>query len=408
MKKNIAIIGGGASALVLACELDPEKFNVSLYEKNAALGRKFLVAGDGGLNFTHSEEPKEFLKRYSPPHFLEKAFYQASNDTYIKWMNALGIETFVGSSGRLFPKKGIKPIQVLDKIIEKLKHKGVTIFLKHTWKGFTENGFLLFETPHQSMEVHADHYVFCLGGATWPVTGSDGKWTSYFLKKNIKVLNFQSSNCAFKINWPQDLLSKIEGKTLKNCTFSCGTKIHKGEIVLTKFGIEGSGIYPLSPEIRQGLTLSGKMEIQVDFKPSLTVEKIVSKLTHNPASKNLSTRLKLDLNLSETQIVLLKHTLSKDEFLDLTLLAKHIKSFTLKLTGLAPLDEAISSVGGISLDEMDENFELIKLKGKFVIGEMLDYDAPTGGYLLQSCFSMAKTLATHLNTVSSKTGSQNM
>lgn len=398
MKKKITIIGGGASALVLACELDSTQFDISLYEKNSALGRKFLVAGEGGLNFTHSEDKKSFIKRYTPFDFLQNAFSTYSNTCYIEWMNSLGIETYVGSSGRLFPKRGIKPIQVLEKILNKIRQNKVQIHVKHEWKGFSENGHLLMQNEKEELEIKSDVTIFCLGGASWPVTGSSGNWLSYLKNKGISVSDFQSSNCAFKVNWEKSLISKIEGKIVKNISISCAEKNHAGEMVLTKFGIEGSGIYPLSPQIRAELNLSGKATIYIDLKPSFTTEKILQKLHSATSSKNLTRRLKEEINLTEAQILLLKTQVSKDEFLDLPVLAERIKHLPLTIEGLAPIDEAISSVGGISLTEITEHFELLKMKQTFIIGEMLDYDAPTGGYLLQSCFSMAMDLATYLNT----------
>lgn len=398
MKKSISIIGGGASALVLASELDSSQFDIHVYEKNTALGRKFLVAGEGGLNFTHSEDKNQFINRYTPFDFLQKAFLNYSNTRYIEWMNALEIETYVGTSGRSFPKRGIKPIQVLEKILNKIRQNKVQIHLKHEWKGFSKSGHLLVQNEKEELEVKSDYIIFCLGGASWPVTGSSGNWLTYFKNKRISVSDFQSSNCAFKVNWEKSHLSKIEGKILKNISISCGEKHHAGEIVLTKFGIEGSGIYPLSPQIREELNRSAKAMIYIDLKPSFPLEKIRQKLHSPSAGKNLTNRLKEELNLSDAQIILLKAQLSKDEFLDLRVLAERIKRLPLTIEGLAPIEEAISTVGGIDLMEINENFELKKLKNNFVIGEMLNYDAPTGGYLLQSCFSMAMDLASHLNT----------
>lgn len=397
MKKNVTIVGGGAAALVLACELDPEKFEVSIFEKNAALGRKFLVAGEGGLNLTHSEKEDSFLSRYSPSDFLKEAFTQFSNKQLIVWLNALGIETFIGSSGRAFPKQGMKPIEVFNIILEKIKKNRVGIHTKHRWKGFSEHGELIFEVGDELKKLKSDYTVFCLGGASWPVTGSLGDWTSYFSEKNISTIPFRASNCAFKVEWPSSFIAKTEGKILKNISTQCGNKMQVGEIVITRFGLEGSGIYPLSPEIRVQMDKFAQAEICIDLKPNLSSEKIVKRLEGKPAKVNLTEFLKSELNINEVQITLLKHFLSKDEFLNSTSLAQNIKRFKLNIVGFAPIDEAISTVGGISVSEIDDFFQLKKLPGHFVIGEMLDYDAPTGGYLLQSCFSMAKYLAANLN-----------
>ncbi|MDX2173011.1 MAG: TIGR03862 family flavoprotein [Bacteroidota bacterium] len=397
MRKTISIIGGGASSLMLACELDCTKFDINLYEKNNALGRKFLVAGDGGLNLTHSESPTEFIKQYTPYGFIEKAFQNFSNEDFTAWINELGIKTFIGTSGRVFPVKEYKPITVLNAIISKLKNNKVQLLLNHEWRGFSKNNNLLFENNNELNEVKSDYTIFGLGGASWPITGSLGDWLSYFTEKKIKILPFNASNCAFKINWDEAFLKKIEGKTLKNISVSCNTKTHFGEVVLTKFGIEGSGIYPLSPQIREQIQTSGNAIIYIDFKPSLNEEKISAKLNSIIAKPRFTENLKETLNLSPLQIHLLKQLLNKEEFLNLKVLSQRIKKFPLTLTNLAPIDEAISTVGGISLTEITPNFELKKLTAHFAIGEMLDYDAPTGGYLLQSCFSMGKHVANYLN-----------
>ena len=397
MKKKIAIVGGGSCALMLGCELNTQKFDVSIYENNAALGRKFLVAGAGGLNLTHSEKHIDFIKRYTPFSFLEKAFSHFSNNDLIKWINDVGVETFIGTSGRVFPKKGIKPAAVLNIILKKIKDNQVKVHIKHNWRGFSKNNNLLFEHNNTLFEIESDYVIFCLGGASWQITGSKGDWVNYFTEKNIEALPFKASNCAFKIDWPLQLINKIEGGILKNISITCKDKTHFGEIVITKFGIEGSGIYPLSPQITEQLTEKKSAEISIDFKPGFSIEKIIEKLSQERHKKNLTDILKTELNFSQPQVQLLKSGLNKESFLNVAKLAFAIKHFELKIIGSASIDEAISTTGGISLIETDEDFQLKKLPRHFVIGEMLDYDAPTGGYLLQSCFSMAKFVAYNLN-----------
>jgi len=398
LKKRIAIVGGGACALMLACELNPSKFEVSVYEKNAAPGRKFLVAGEGGLNLTHSENEADFVKRYTPPLFLESAFKSFSNKDLIYWLSAIGIETYIGSSGRVFPVKGIKPIEVLNHFLDKIKKNKTNIYTKYKLKDFSGDGVLFFENESEITEVKSDLTIFCMGGASWPVTGSVGDWTGMFSKKGIKINPFRASNCSFHVDWPESLLAKIEGKALKNISVGCGGKKHSGEMVITHSGLEGSGIYPLSPEIRGVLERTGTAEITIDLKPALSLEKITGKIKTKTAGKNVTERLKNAINLGDTQILLLKNFLSKADFLDNEALAKSIKQFRLSITGLGPVEQAISTVGGIALEEVDPAFRLKKIPGHFVIGEMLDYDAPTGGYLLQSCFSMAKYLSDRLNS----------
>ena len=397
MKKTISIIGGGASALILGCELDPKKYTIGIYEKNTALARKFLVAGDGGLNLTHSEDEAKFILRYTPSEFLETSFKHFSNKDLVVWLNNLGIETFVGSSGRIFPKKDLKPIEVLNSLEEKIKNNHVTINFKHEWNGFLSNNELLFKTPAGNKQLQSDVVIFCLGGASWPVTGSKGEWITFFNEKGIKTIPFKASNCSFNINWPKEIIKSIEGKPLKNISITCGNKVNAGEIVLTSFGIEGSGAYPLSPQIREELNKFGHAKIYIDLKPLLSSEDALKKITNSRSKLSYTENIVKQLNLNKTQIILLKSVMSKSDFLNPIKFVNNLKNLELLISSLGPIEDAISSVGGISLTEISEDFELKKIKNNFVIGEMLDYDAPTGGYLLQSCFSMGKHLADHLN-----------
>ena len=397
MKKKISIIGGGSCALMLGCLLNPEIFDISIYERNAKLGRKFLVAGKGGLNLTHSEPAEDFIKQYTPSFFLESSFGRFSNYDFIKWMNELGIETFVGSSGRIFPGKGTKPIEVLNAFLQCIKAHSVKINTKHTWQGFTKNNGLLFNSNNSLIEVESDYVIFCLGGASWPITGSKGDWTDYFSKKNIRTIPFQASNCGFRVNWNPKLMESNHGKILKNISISCGDKTHFGEVTITRFGLEGSGIYPLSPHIRKQLNKKGHALITIDLKPSFSEAKILEKLKSIADKKNYTNELKILFSFSQAQINILKAYNSKEDFFDQKKLAFHLKNMKLTITETAPIKKAISTVGGISLDEIDSYFQLRKLPLHYCIGEMLDYDAPTGGYLLQSCFSMAGFLSDYLN-----------
>jgi uncharacterized flavoprotein (TIGR03862 family) len=400
LKKTVSIIGGGTSALILGCELDTSKFDVIIYEKNAAPGRKFLVAGEGGLNLTHSENSASFILKYTPPGFFEKAFANFTNSDLIKWINAIGIETYVGSSGRVFPKRGIKPVEVLNAILGKLKQNNVKLRMKHEWKGFSESGHPVVEHAHERLELKSDIVIFCLGGASWPVTGSTGDWAGSFREKGVRVNPFGASNCAFAIAWDPALISKTEGKALKNISLSIGDLKHYGEVVITRFGMEGSGIYRLSPRIREQLNLHQEAVIDLDLKPSLSAEKICEKLRSKPGAVNLTEYLRTALNLDNSQIALLKHFVSKQDFLDPQILSARVKNLQLTISGMGPVTEAISTVGGVSLTEIDETYGLKKLPGMYAVGEMLDFDAPTGGYLLQACFSMGKYLADHLNGLS--------
>lgn len=398
-RKKLVIVGGGSSALLLACELNLKIFDVHIYDSNAALGRKFLVAGDGGLNLTHVENPVDFLKRYNPSAFIQKAFNDFNNDDLRRWLKEkLDIDTYVGSSGKIFPIKGIKPIQVLNRFLSFIKSNGATIHYKHTLKSINETS-LVFETPEGDLNVTGEIVVFCLGGASWPVTGSNGLWAKLFTSKNIQTNQFEPSNCSFKMEWPDKFKKNLFGQALKNCVYKVNDKTSSGETVITEFGIEGNGVYPLSEEIRMSIRAHQKALLSIDFKPQLTINQIKNKLESSKET-NRGQTLKISLKLNPIQIELVKQQCDKNDYLDNDHLAKKLKNIQLEITDCGDIKDAISSAGGIALSEINENFELKKWPGHFAIGEMLDYDAPTGGYLLQSCFSMAHQLAKHLNTYS--------
>jgi len=395
-KKNITIIGGGASALMLACLLDSSKHTISIYEKNAALGRKLLVAGKGGFNLTHSESHENFINRYHPKDFIEPFVKHFSNNDLRDWLSSIGIETYVGTSKRVFPIKGIKPIEVLKAIETQLKKNHVSVFYNHTWQGWNGNE-LVFSHSGDLIKIKSDIVVFALGGSSWKVTGSDGQWTNYFEEKDIQTIPFYPSNCAYKINWDIELIKQISGQALKNCEFTCGNTSKKGEAVLTDFGIEGSGIYALSKEIREQLISQKEAKLLIDFKPELSLNEIQTRLSDR---RKLSVKdvLEKKINLTSTQISLLKNLSSKEDYNNVELLSKLIKAFPIQLIDFAPIDDAISTVGGISRKEVNEDLELKKLPNHYIIGEMLNWDASTGGYLLQACFSMGSYLADKLNT----------
>jgi uncharacterized flavoprotein (TIGR03862 family) len=394
MKKRIAIIGSGPSAFLLAAFLDAKKFTVTIYEKNKTAGRKFLVAGKGGFNLTHSEPIDQLIKRYTPNDFLDKALLNFTNIDFRNWLEKIKIPTYIGSSKRVYPKEGIKPIELLNSILNHLKEKGIIIKYEHTFSNWDDNDNPIINNK----TIQADYTVFALGGGSWKVTGSEGNWRDTFSKKGIKTKPFQASNCGYQVAWKANFIQKHEGTPLKNITISCNNGIQKGEAVITKFGLEGNSIYGLSPQIREQLLTHSKATIFIDFKPSLTIENIHSKITLSNY-KNTTEILKKELKLSPPQVDLLKISLSKVAYLNTESLTKSIKSFPLEIVKTASLDEAISTVGGIDLKAVSENFELKKMSNQFCIGEMLDWDAPTGGYLLQACASTGVYLAKHLNKI---------
>ena len=392
MKKSVSIIGGGPAALLCAAFLDSEKFEVTIYEKQKTLARKFLVAGKGGFNLSHSEAIAQMIERYTPKSFLKEALLAFDNTDLRNWLASIGIPTFIGSSKRVYPEKGIKPIEVLNSILEVLKKKGVKFQFEQTWTGW-ENTSLVFNSQER---VNSEISIFALGGNSWKKTGSDGTWHVKFQEQGISVLPFQVSNCAFGVQWDSSFIQKHQGSPLKNIAISCLGSTQKGEVVLTQFGIEGNAIYALSPQIREQLNTDGKADVFIDLKPTVSVKTLNTKF-ENSSFKKTSEILKNDLNMNAVQLALVKQYVSKEDFMNPSLLMVQIKNLKIELFSSSPIDEAISTVGGLDLNAVDSNFQLKNRKDTYCIGEMLDWDAPTGGYLLQACFSMGVALARSLN-----------
>ena len=391
--KNLTIIGGGPAALMLSAQINTEKYNVTLIEKKKSVGRKFLVAGKGGLNLTHNSSLEELISQYFPSEFMDPVIRQFSNMDFINWLNHHGIATFIGSSNRVFPGLELKPIEVLNKIVEYISSKKIKFQLDTTWLGWNEDGHLCFDKIE---DIESDIVVFALGGASWKVTGSDGKWSKNFEERGVSVLPFRAANCAFEVDWNKDFITTHEGKPLKNIALTYNGHFSKGELVISKFGLEGNAIYALSHKIQEKLLTEKSTLIHLDLKPTMTVDQIRSKIKGSKLSK-VTDILKKVLNLDRTSIGLLKHYTDKDTFLKIDVLAETIKSVPIIIKSPEALDKAISTLGGIALDEIDENFQCKKIPGSYAIGEMLDWYAPTGGYLLQGCFSMGFVLAKYLN-----------
>lgn len=394
MKKTVTIIGGGPAAMIAAVFLDPMKYNVNIYEKGKALGRKFLVAGKGGFNLTHSNAIEEMLEQYWPAGYMDECLEEFNNTDLRNWLKSIGINTYVGSSGRVFPEKGVKPIEVLNAIIEKLDEQGVNMRYNHHWTGWNKHNDDTFE---DGLVVRSDHTIYAMGGASWAVTGSDGKWQSAFAANGIKVNPFEPSNCAVSIPWEQSFIDAYGGQPLKNIALKCNDHIARGELVITKYGLEGNALYAVGGAIRTSLTLNGVATINLDAKPTLSIDEIKNKLSQSK-SGNMGQALKSLLKLPKSIVDLIKSSLTKDQYTDVIFLSKYIKSIPLKVTALAPIDEAISTVGGVDCDELDDNFELLKLPEHYCIGEMVDWDTITGGYLLQGSFSMGVHVARHINS----------
>jgi uncharacterized flavoprotein (TIGR03862 family) len=380
---------------MLAAQLDTEKYQVTLYDKKKAVGRKFLVAGEGGLNLTFNSNLEELITQYFPSKFMTPSLKQFTNEDLRNWFKSLEIPTFLGSSNRVFPAKELKPIDVLNKIVEHIKSKNVKFELGIQWTGWNTDGHLCFEDQEN---IESDITIFALGGASWKVTGSDGEWSKNFKKRGINVLPFRAANCAFHIDWDKNFIHTHAGKPLKNIALKYKKQTSKGELVVSEFGLEGNALYALSRSLQDELLTKKSVCLKVDLKPTMTMSQIKAKYKKSKLTK-VTDILKEDLSLDRTAVALIKQYSDKETFMDIDQLAKIIKAVPITLTAADDIDKAISTLGGIALDEVDTNFQLNKMPNTYAIGEMLDWYAPTGGYLLQGCFSMGFSLAENLNGV---------
>jgi len=359
---------------------------VHIYEKEKGVGQKFLVAGKGGFNITNELKGNDLAAKYTPEYFLKEVILDFDSDAVREWLLKMGVPTFEGSSGRVFPEKDLTPADILKKWKEKLISQGVEFHLKHAFADFGEDHNLIMKTGRTKIAVHADYYIFALGGASWPVTGSTGEWAKIFDKNDIHTVPFQSSNCGIHIQWTESIKASHAGKPLKNITVIVNGVISRGEALITKYGLEGNAIYPVVPEIRNALNANELVDIVLDLKPFNTEEQLLQKFQGKTSTK---TKNYAEIfNLDSVQLALLKAFTSKETFLSPELFAKSTKQIILPVQSLRPIEEAISTVGGIDLNEMNTDFSFKKRPNCFAIGEMLDWDAPTGGFLLQGCFSM--------------------
>ncbi len=388
-RKQIIIVGGGSAGL-MAAEILSSVHNVHIYEKEKNIGQKMLLAGKGGFNLTNNAQGEELTRKYSPVGFMNKALSDFDTVAFRQWLSAMGIPTYVGSSGRVFPEKGIKAIDVLNKIREKLTRRGVQFRMHHEFIGFNNNRQVTFRGQEGDIVREADYILFALGGASWPKTGSNGSWRAIFESMDIATNPFQSSNCGINICWPATVLQSHSGKPLKNIKLFTNDFEVKGEAVITDYGMEGNAVYPLVPAIRNMLKVNMPATIYIDFKPYNTGAQLLQKIK----GKDVNTKDYGQLfKLSTVQLAIIKAFTTKAGFLSATDFISSIKKLAIPIDSLRPVEEAISTVGGICLEEVNDDFSLKKYPWIYTIGEMLDWDAPTGGFLLQGCFSMSNYAA---------------
>jgi uncharacterized flavoprotein (TIGR03862 family) len=390
--KSIAIIGGGPAGLMAAEVASQRGVRVDMYDSMPSLGRKFLIAGRGGLNLTHSEPFDKFLTRYGTRRDrIEPLLLRFTPDDVRAWASDLGIATFVGTSGRVFPV-GMKASPLLRAWLKRLDEAGVNFHLRHRWLGWDADA-LKFETPEGVQLVHADAVVLALGGGSWARLGSDGAWVRTLEQAEVKVEALKPSNCGFDAAWSPVFKEKFNGHPIKSVALTFGAFHQQGEFIVTNEGVEGSLIYAASAQIRDEIYAQGKAVVELDLMPHLTEAQLGEKLSRPRGSRTMASHLEKTVGIKGVKAGLLREFVSKEDFTDAAKLAAAIKRLPIPLIAPRPLDEAISSAGGVTFDALDANLMIKNLPGVFCAGEMLDWEAPTGGYLITACMASGRAAA---------------
>jgi uncharacterized flavoprotein (TIGR03862 family) len=370
---EVAVFGAGPAGLRAAEVIAAQGFRVTVFDQKPSPGRKFLVAGRGGLNLTHSEPESLFLTHYRGGERWKELLDAFSQEDLREWAASLGVQTFVGTSGRVFPMEK-QAGRLLRNWLKRLRASGVKFEMRSRFAGFQEDAIRVADVAGSERVVRPAGAVFALGGGSWPQTGSDAVWTQLFQEQGIRIIPLQPSNCGFNVEWPPALVPRIEGLPLKNIAASAGSVSVRGEVLLTKYGIEGGAIYRLTPELRS------HPQLTLDLKPDQSPGQLLSRLRKCPDLLKDATR---GWRLSSAAAALMEFY---GDATSSNSLVKSVKALRIPLTGPRPLQEAISSAGGVAWSELEDTLMLRRHPGWFVAGEMIDWEAPTGGYLLQGCF----------------------
>lgn len=390
MDKSVAIIGGGPAGLMAAEVLSGHGMKVDVYDSMPSLGRKFLMAGKSGLNLTHAEPFEKFVSRYgNRKNEVKKWLMDFTPDDLRDWARGLGIETFVGTSGRVFPV-GMKASPLLRAWLKRLDEAGVNFHLRHKWNGWNEDKSLKFEMPDGIKHIKTDAVVLALGGGSWRRLGSDGVWVHWLEQAGVKVEALKPSNCGFDVAWSGHFREKFDGHPLKSVVLSFKSFRQQGEFIITKEGAQGGLIYAASALVRDEILANGKAVVRLDLAPDKTEAQLSERLSKPRGSRSMASHLEKTVGMKGVKAGLLREFVPADEFMNMARLAFYIKQLPAPLIAPRPLDEAISSAGGVTFESLDEHLMLKALPGVFCAGEMLDWEAPTGGYLLTACFASGR------------------
>ena len=388
---KVIVIGGGPAGLMAAETIANAGYRVEVFDAMPSVGRKFLLAGKGGMNLTHAEEPSAFLARYDArAEVLAPLINQFNGEALRAWAAELGIATFIGSSGRVFPTD-MKAAPLLRAWLHRLRQSGVQFHMRHRWLGW-EGERLRFTAPSGEVFVAADAVVLALGGGSWARLGSDGSWVSLLQAKGIQIAPLQPANCGFDVAWSDYFKQGFAGHPVTSVIAhvkdqNAADITRQGQFVMTEGGVEGSLIYALSAHLRDTITREGKAILHLDLVPGKNAERVRAEVLHPRGSRSLSSHLRSRLGLDSLKTALLHECLSAEYFQQPERLAAAIKFLPLTLIAARPIDEAISSAGGVRFETVNSNLMLRDLPGIFCAGEMLDWEAPTGGYLLTACFA---------------------
>lgn len=388
----VAVVGGGPAGLMAAEVLSAAGQPVDLYDAMPSVGRKFLLAGKGGLNLTHGEPFEPFVARYAEASdWLHPLLQRFGADAVRAFAAELGIETFVGSSGRVFPRD-MKAAPLLRAWLHRLRSRGVRLHMRHRWSGWDEAGALCFHTPQGMLLAAADAMVLALGGASWSRLGSDGAWAPLLAARGVALSPLRPSNCGFDVDWSPHVTSRHAGAPLKSVAIAWDgvdgrRRVQRGEFVVTATGVEGSLVYAASAALREAIARDGQARFSIDLLPDRDAGWLQQELAHPRGTRSLATHLKTRLGLDGVKAALLWEGVDRRSLDDPAALAARIKAVPVQLQRCRPIDEAISTAGGVRRDALDGSLMLHALPGVFVAGEMLDWEAPTGGYLLTACLA---------------------